>query len=1005
MQRGSRSARLWRRKRARIRFARRVALVAGVVGVVSVAALAWAYWAQSGVGNASVEIGALAAPANVVPTSTAGSATASVTWTGVTGPDGGAVGGYYVQRYSGGVPSPACSSSPEALLGPGAASCNDTSVPDGSYTYAVTAVFHSWTAVSARSAAVAVDALSSFAVTAPVTTAAGASFTITVAAKDQSNNTIAGYLGTVHFVSSDPQGAVVPTDYTFIAADNGTHAFASGVILKTVPSQSITVNDSADVSKTGAAPVGVTAGAAAQVGFPQQPGGGTGAVVWATQPKVAIQDAFRNTVTTSVASVTLTITSGTGNPSGVLTCTANPKAAAAGIATFAGCKINLAASGYTLTGSATGLSAATSNAFNVMAGSASEVVYTQQPTAVIAGSAITPAVVATVEDAGGNPITSSSAMVTIAITTNPGGGTLSGTLSINATNGVATFANLSIDRSAVGYKLTASSAGLTSALSAAFNVTAGAAAQVAFTQQPNGGTGGVAWATQPKVTIQDALGNTVTTSIANVTLTITSGTGNPIGLLTCTANPKAAAAGIVTFAGCKINLPGTGYTLTASATGLTSAASVALNVVVGPASQLVYTQQPTAVVAGSVISPAIVATVEDAGGNTVASSSATVTIAISTNPGGGTLTGTVSINATNGVVTFADLSIDKSAVGYKVTASSAGLTSAVSAAFNVTAGAAVQVVFTQQPGGGTGGVAWATQPKVAIEDAIGNVVTTSVASVTLTITSGTGNPSGVITCTANPKAAAAGVVTFAACKINLAGTGYTLTASATGFASVASVPFNVVVGPASQLVYTQQPTVVVAGSAITPAVAATVEDAGGNTIASSSATVTIAISTNPGGGTLSGTLSVNAASGVATFENLSIDKSAVGYKLTASSAGLTSAVSAAFNVNVGVAAQVAFTQQPGGGAGGAVWAAQPKITIQDALGNTVTTSVASMTLTITSGSGNPIGVLTCTANPKAAAAGIAIFAGCKINLAGTGYTLTATATGLTSAVSNPFNIT
>jgi hypothetical protein len=791
MRRASRATRLRHRRQARIRFARRVAVVAGVVGVSSVAALAWAYWTQSGVGNASVGIGALAVPANVAATSTAGSATVSVTWTGVTGPDGGAIGGYYVQRYSGGVPSPACSSSPVALLGPGAASCSDTTVPDGTYTYVVTAMFHSWTAASSPSAAVAVHALSSFAVSAPASTTAGASFTITVAAKDQSNNTIAGYLGTVHFVSSDPQGAVVPMDYTFIAADNGTHAFTNGVVLKTVPSQSVTVNDGADVTKTGTASIGVTAGTATQVAFTQQPGGGTGGVAWTTQPKVTIQDALGNTVTSSVASVTLTVTSGTGNPSGVLTCTANPKAAAAGVVTFAGCKINLAAGGYTLTASATGLGSATSTAFNVVPGPASQVVYTQQPTAVVAGSVISPAVVANVEDANGNTITSSSATVTIAISTNPGGGTLSGTLSINATNGVATFADLSIDKSAVGYKLTASSAGLTSAISAAFNVTAGAAVQVAFTQQPNGGTGGVAWTTQPKVTIQDALGNTVTTSVASVTLTVTSGTGNPSGVLTCTANPKAAAAGIVTFAGCKINFPGAGYTLTATATGLTGAASIAFNVAVGPASQVVYTQQPTAVVAGSVISPAIVATIADAGGNTIASSSATVTIAISTNPGGGTLTGTVSINATNGVATFADLSIDKSAVGYKLTASSTGLTSAISAAFNVTAGTAVQVAFTQQPGGGTGGVVWATQPKVTIQDALGNTVTTSVASVTLTITPATGNPSGVLTCTANSKAAAAGVVTFAGCKINLAGSGYSLTASATGLTGAASNPFNI----------------------------------------------------------------------------------------------------------------------------------------------------------------------------------------------------------------------
>ena len=101
----------------------------------------------------------------------------------------------------------------------------------------------------------------------------------------------------------------------------------------------------------------------------------------------------------------------------------------------------------------------------------------------------------------------------------------------------------------------------------------------------------------------------------------------------------------------------------------------------------------------------------------------------------------------------------------------------------------------------------------------------------------------------------------------------------------------------------------------------------------------------------------------------------------------------------------AFTQQPGGGTGGVAWATQPKVTIQDAFGNTVTTSAASVTLTITPGTGTAGGVLTCTANPKAPSGGVSTFAGCKINLAGTGYTLTATAPGLTAATSNPFNIT
>src|SRR6202011_6170305 len=71
--------------------------------------------------------------------------------------------------------------------------------------------------------------------------------------------------------------------------------------------------------------------------------------------------------------------------------------------------------------------------------------------------------------------------------------------------------------------------------------------------------------------------------------------------------------------------------------------------------------------------------------------------------------------------------------------------------------------------------------------------------------------------------------------------------------------------------------------------------AAGN-LASSTASVTVAIGTNPSGGTLSGTLTRAAVSGVATFGNLSIDKPGIGYTLTAASTGLTGATSSTFDI-------------------------------------------------------------------------------------------------------------
>ena len=62
-------------------------------------------------------------------------------------------------------------------------------------------------------------------------------------------------------------------------------------------------------------------------------------------------------------SVMMTI--GTGTSGAVLTCTANPKAAVSGIATFAGCKISKAGVGYTLTATSSGLALATSSSVTI----------------------------------------------------------------------------------------------------------------------------------------------------------------------------------------------------------------------------------------------------------------------------------------------------------------------------------------------------------------------------------------------------------------------------------------------------------------------------------------------------------------------------------------------------------------------------------------------------------------------------------------------------------------
>src|SRR3989441_1419993 len=140
--------------------------------------------------------------------------------------------------------------------------------------------------------------------------------------------------------------------------------------------------------------------------------------------------------------------------------------------------------------------------------------------------------------------------------------------------------------------------------------------------------------------------------------------------------------------------------------------------------------------------------------------------------------------------------------------------------------------------------------------------------------------------------------------------GGSATISALGLGVPGSAALTVTGPVPTQLAFSSPPTSATAGASISPAVQVEVQDAGGNRITTARNAVTLAIGTNPGSGTLSGTLTANAVAGVATFSGLSIDKAGTGYTLTAGSGTLTGATSAAFDIAPGAPAQLAFTVQP-----------------------------------------------------------------------------------------------
>jgi len=72
-------------------------------------------------------------------------------------------------------------------------------------------------------------------------------------------------------------------------------------------------------------------------------------------------------------------------------------------------------------------------------------------------------------------------------------------------------------------------------------------------------------------------------------------------------------------------------------------------------------------------------------------------------------------------------------------------------------------------------------------------------------------------------------------------------------------------------------------------------DGNGSLSTTSTAPITVLLSSNPGAGTLSGTTTVDAVGGVASFDDLSIDQPGTGYVLEADSPGIAGAHSSSFD--------------------------------------------------------------------------------------------------------------
>lgn len=214
---------------------------------------------------------------------------------------------------------------------------------------------------------------------------------------------------------------------------------------------------------------------------------------------------------------------------------------------------------------------------------ATQLAFVSQPGAVQVSSAMAPVQVA-VEDAAGQTVAGRTDAITLRIGNNPGGATLGGQFTRNAENGVATFSDLTLDKVGDGYTLTASASGLPDVTSDPFNVTATAAARLAFTVQPHDNTtAGTSINPAVQVSIQDSQGAILTDRTDQITISLGS---NPTGGTLRGTKTATAVGGVATFSGLTIQKAGAGYILAARAQNASGATSSAFTIVAGPPRQL-----------------------------------------------------------------------------------------------------------------------------------------------------------------------------------------------------------------------------------------------------------------------------------------------------------------------------------------------------------------------------------------------------------------------------------
>lgn len=292
----------------------------------------------------------------------------------------------------------------------------------------------------------------------PAIATAGSAFDVTVKVFDQFENLAAGYNGTVHFSTNDPNGGVsLPGDYTFTALDAGQHTFAGGFTLLTAGPRTLTAslsglnttNNALTVKPADASRLTIDAPSTSIAGNP-------------FNVTITAWDPYDNRATGFLGTVHLDSTDLTAVLPDDYTFTAGDLGIYGLPVTFkkAGPQtISVSSSG--VTGSQTGIQVSPANP--------SKYTFIQAPTDTFPNVAMGAPIKVQLQDTYGNAVAGIQS-VTLSLSSNPTAAKLKNAVAITDATGLAVFPKLTLNKVGQGYKLIAQGAAGTSAPSDPFNL-------------------------------------------------------------------------------------------------------------------------------------------------------------------------------------------------------------------------------------------------------------------------------------------------------------------------------------------------------------------------------------------------------------------------------------------------------------------------------------------------------------------------------------------------------